>query len=567
MSGRLVRLVVDDYALIAHAELAFSEGLTIVTGETGSGKTMLLGALDFALGARSGAEVVRTGASRARATLEVAVDATLRTVLDDAGFALDDGEDTALFFREITAAGRSQARVNGVPATVGQVRALVAEVVEFVGQHEAQRLLSASYQRNVLDRFGGPSLLASRDAVAALVASRDALAREIGERERGDARAEAEFARFARDEIAAVAPELGEDDRVRERRDYLANVERIAAALRSAQAALDDEGSAVDAIGGAARAVAGVERYDAELGALARALETLQEEASDAAVRVSRALDATEFDPGELDAATERLAALDRLKRKYGGSMQAVLAAKARYDELADADAQSDGRLLAARREHERVVGELARTAAELTAARRAAGDALASAVDAELAALAMPAARFAVRLEPLDAIGTVGAERCEFVLAPNPGEGARPLARSASGGELSRVLLALVVAADRRAGAAFVFDEIDAGIGGGTAVAVGARLGRLATEAQAICVTHLAQIASWADAHYALRKREHDGTVTIALEPLEERDSRLHEIARMLSGDARDVSLDHAATLVNDVLSQRATFARPAAR
>jgi DNA repair protein RecN (Recombination protein N) len=558
MNAHLVRLTVDDFALIAHAELGFAPGLTIVTGETGSGKTMLLGALDFALGARNGAEVVRTGAARARATLEVAVDDALRATLDDAGFALDDGEETAIFFREMTAAGRSQARVNGVPATVGQVRALATAFVEFVGQHEAQRLLAAAYQRDVLDRFGGAPLLAARGDVAELVARRDALDAEIAERERGDARAEAEFARFARDEIAALAPEAGEDDRIRERRDYLANVERIAAALRAAQTALDDDGGAVDAIGGAARALAGVERYDAELGALARSLASLQEEAADAAVRVSRALDATEFDPSELDAATERLAALDRLKRKYGGSLEAVLQAKMRYDDLADADAQSDERLLAAQRERAHVDDALARAAASLSALRTAAGDALAQAVDAELGALAMPAARFGVRFEPLDAIGAGGAERCEFTLAPNPGESARALARSASGGELSRVLLALVVAADRRAGAAFVFDEIDAGIGGATAVAVGARLGRLARETQAVCVTHLAQIASWADAHYALRKREAGGGVTIALEPLEEEPSRLHEIARMLSGDARDVSLDHAATLVADVAEHR---------
>jgi DNA repair protein RecN (Recombination protein N) len=558
MTARLLRLTVDDYALIAHAELAFADGLTIVTGETGSGKTMLLGALDFALGARSGSEVIRGGASRARATLEIAVDAPLRAVLDDAGFGLDPSEDTAILFREMTAAGRSQARVNGVPASVTQVRALAAEIVEFVGQHEAQKLLSAAYQRDLLDRFGGAPTMTLRGEVADLAARRDALDAEIAERERGEARTEAEFARFARDEIAAVAPEAGEDDRVRERRDYLANVERIAAALRGAQAALDDEGGAVDGIGAAARALAAVERYDGELGALARALEALQEEAADAAVRVSRALDATEFDPGELDAATERLAALDRLKRKYGGTLDAVIAAKTRFDELADADAHSDERLLAAQRERALVGDDLARTARALGTARRLAGEALAAAVDGELGALAMPAARFAVRYEPLETVGAAGGERIEFVLAPNPGEGARPLARSASGGELSRVLLALVVAADRRDGAAFVFDEIDAGIGGATAVAVGARLGRLASEAQAICVTHLAQIASWADAHYALRKRESGGAVTIALEPLEERDARLHEIARMLSGDARDVSLDHAATLVADVEAER---------
>jgi DNA repair protein RecN (Recombination protein N) len=278
----------------------------------------------------------------------------------------------------------------------------------------------------------------------------------------------------------------------------------------------------------------------------------LQADAGALAAEIARALDDLELDPNELETVTARLDALETLKKKYGASIAAVLAARERFAALLENDAGRDERRATIERELEALESALVADAAELRAARAAAIPACEGRVAEELHALAMPSARFAIALEPLDALAAHGGDRVEFRFSANPGEPERPLARIASGGERSRVLLALVVVlADDRDARAFVFDEIDAGIGGATAVAVGARLRRLAGVAQVMCVTHLAQIASWAETHYALRKFDDEGDTTIEVVPLVADDDRLAEIARMLSGDTKRISLEHAATLV----------------
>ncbi|MBV8749176.1 MAG: DNA repair protein RecN, partial [Candidatus Eremiobacteraeota bacterium] len=359
-------------------------------------------------------------------------------------------------------------------------------------------------------------------------------------------------ARFALGEIDAAAIEdNAEDERLRERRDQLANAARIQTTLATATAALEDDAGAVDALGAAETALSALARFGERYADLAGAAAALQSDANELAARIARERDAVELDPAELDTVGERLDALDALKKKYGGSLAAVRAQRDAFAaEVADVD-ERDERIAAARAEADRLAADLRARADALGERRRAAADAIAAAVGDELAALAMPAARLRVALEPLDAVGPNGAERAELRFAANPGEPERPLARVASGGELSRVLLALVVVlADRRERTALVFDEIDAGIGGATATAVGARLARLACDAQVVCVTHLAQIAAYGDAHVALRKEARGGTTTIGAVALGEAPRRA-EIARMLSGDERGVALDHAAALL----------------
>ncbi|HMD01764.1 MAG TPA: DNA repair protein RecN [Candidatus Baltobacteraceae bacterium] len=558
---RPARLEIEDFGLIARASLGFAEGFTAISGETGSGKTMLLGALAFVLGERSSPESVRGGAERARVTLEVEVDEILRARFAADGFELDPDEP-AIFVREMSASGKSGARINGRAATSAQLRAYGELLVDRVGQHEQQRLLSASYQRELLDRFAGEAAAQRRSALAVAFELAGNLEREraaLDERA-GRALAEFEFARFAANEIEAAAVTPGEDDALRERRDYLANVERIAAALAAAQEALGGEGAALEALGTAAAALASVARYGVGLEALSSALATAQDEANETAVAISRELDRTEFDPAELEAIGSRLDALERLKKKYGGSLEAVLAARTDFGATLEAYATRDERresldasLATARR-------DLAEGAGALSALRRAAALELETRVARELAGLAMPAARFAVTLEPLAAVGAQGAERIEFVLSPNPGEPLRALAKAASGGELSRVLLALVVVlADRRERTTLVFDEIDTGVGGTTANAVGVRLGALARAGSVVCVTHLAQIASWADRHYTLRKREARGGTSIELVELGDQPAVLEELARMLSGSSAGVALEHARTLLADVRHRKA--------
>lgn len=556
---RLVRLTIEDFGLIERAEVGFSDGLTVFSGETGSGKTMLLGSLAFALGARSEIEMIRAGAERSRVMLEIEGDAALVDELARSGIESGEGETIALV-REMSASGRSSARINGVAVSVGQLRSLSEHVVETVGQHEAQRLLAPTYHLELLDRFGGDAVADARARVAQAHANHADLAQQLARvrSDAGDALANYDFATFALSEIDRAALEPDDDARLHERRDYLANVERIAAALGAAHGALAGEGGAIDALGNAGGALDGIARYADRLSALAQMLAALQGEANDAALELARERDLAEYDPAELEAIGARLEALDRLKKKYGGSIEAVLAARERFAEITQTYESRDQRTAELTAAETAAAAALQGACEELRALRVRCARELEKAVVRELEALAMPAARFRVALEPLETATASGADRCEFLLAPNSGEPARPLVKSASGGELSRVLLALIVVlADRRERTGIVFDEVDAGIGGATANAVGLRLGRLATESQVVVVTHLAQIASWADSHYALRKHEKTRVTTITATRLDP-DEQRREIARMLAGDTRDVALDHARTLLSETAGQK---------
>jgi DNA repair protein RecN (Recombination protein N) len=276
-------------------------------------------------------------------------------------------------------------------------------------------------------------------------------------------------------------------------------------------------------------------------------------------MRIARQMDVMEFDANELESVNARLESLDTVKRKYGGTLEAVLARLAELCATLECIENRDERRLHLQRQSEEAQAALTRAAGELSAVRRAAADDLAKRVQLELRELAMPAAVFRVEFTPLPEIGPGGAEAVQFLFAANAGESARPLARIASGGELSRVLLALIVVlAASRGGGALVFDEIDAGVGGATASAVGARLGRLAHDAQVVCVTHLAQIASWADRHYVLEKHEQRGSTTIELIAITDDAARTAEVARMLSGETHDAALKHARTLLKTVHDRR---------
>jgi DNA repair protein RecN (Recombination protein N) len=549
--SRLLRLTIEGIGLIRRAEVAFGAGFTAVTGETGSGKSMLLGALDIALGGRVERELVH--GERARVTLELEPSDAVRAALADAGIALEPDDDMVIV-REANAAGRSSARVNGVAVSASQLRGFGAQLVAVVGQGDAQRLLEPGFARDALDAFGGAPARRLRERVRAACEERRALRAEHDALRAGTERALAErdFARFACDEIDAAALEPDEDARLRERRDLLANAEHIALALGGVRAALDDENGAVDALGAAAHGLAGLARYGAAFAPLADAAAGLQAEANELAAAVARAADDVERDPQALEGVVARLAAIDALKKKYGGSLEAIGAARERFATLIEAEGTRDERLVAIVTRLDALDASLASDARALHEVRATAARACEERVARELQALAMPAARFAITLDALDEIAPQGADRVEFTFSANPGEPDRPLARVASGGERSRVLLALVVALGDRDGArTFVFDEVDAGIGGATAVAVGARLHELAGVAQVLCVTHLAQIASYADTHVALRKCEDGSATWIEVVPMQAEDDRLAEIARMLSGETTGISLEHAATLV----------------
>ncbi len=316
----LLRLTIDDVGLIPHAEVTFADGFTAFTGETGSGKTMLLGALGAALGERVERDLVR--GERARIVLELAPDAGLRARHAEFGIELADDPDVVIV-REIAAAGRSTARINGVAVSASQLREIGGRIADNVGQGEAQRLLEPAYARELIDRFGGPDVLALREDLRAryderrrAIAERDALR---GNDER--AAAEREHARFALAEIdAAGIVDDAEDERLRERHSVLAHAERITTGLALARAALEDDGGAVDALGEAVRALAALGSFGSAFATLADGAATLQGEVTALATELARKADGIEADPAELESVSGRLAALDAVKRKYGGS-------------------------------------------------------------------------------------------------------------------------------------------------------------------------------------------------------------------------------------------------------
>jgi DNA repair protein RecN (Recombination protein N) len=539
----LTRLEIENYGLIASAAIEFSSGATIFTGETGSGKTMILGALGFALGERASADVVGRSASRTTVTLTFDPSDAVRERLSTDGYDLDPGED-ATIAREVNDAGKSSVRVNGRAATAGYVREIGEQIAEIVGQHDAQRLLAPAYHVELLDRFGGAPAIAARETA---VASRERVSRLAQELQaiRGEERRAHERyddARFTVEEIDGVAPLPGEDERLTERRRYLDNVERISAALRTAHDALGaDDASATEALGIAATALHGIADISSELRAMAEAAAALQSETSELATQLARELDTTDFNAAELETINARLDALDRVKRKHGGSIAAALAAAEASRAFVEAFEGRDERAVELATKLREAEAVLAVDDARLRAIREEAAARLTAAMRKELGALALGSARFEVSFEPI-----------EFVFAANKGEPLRPLARVASGGELSRVLLALVVVlAGARDRTALIFDEIDTGIGGATATAVGARIGRLASEGQVVCVTHLAQLATWSDRHFVLEKREQRGTTTISVREIAGEEARATELARMLSGESHEVALEHARMLL----------------
>jgi DNA repair protein RecN (Recombination protein N) len=551
----LRQLTIEQYGLIERADVEFADGATIFTGETGSGKTMLLGALDFALGARAGSDAVRGGAAKAMVTLAFEPDDALRVRLAADGFELDRGE-LGTIVREMTDAGRSNLRVNGRAATAAYVREIRDAIAEIVGQHEAQRLLSAPYHLELLDRFAGVAAIRARDAVGVAYACAEqadrALAR-LTDDERA-ARERYDDARFALREIEEAKPEPGEIERLTERRAYLDNVERIATALHAAHEALSpEEGGAVGALGAAAAALTSVGTFDAALREAAQRAAALQSESVELGVGVSRALEAAAYDPAELDAINARLDTLARLTRKYGAAIEDVLAAAQRVRNTVEEYEARDARVADLQAQAAAARATLRDAGSTLGALREKAAKLLSKRVATEIGELALASARFEVAIEPLERIGARGGERIEFLFAANAGEALRTLSRVASGGELSRVLLALVVvlAGARDADSALVFDEIDAGIGGATATAVGARLGELAHSGQVVCVTHLAQLATWADRHYVLDKVERKNQTTIVARAIGESREREAEIARMLSGESHDVAIAHARALL----------------
>ncbi|MGA5118117.1 DNA repair protein RecN [Streptomyces pseudogriseolus] len=553
----LEEMRIRSLGVIDDAVVELSPGFTAVTGETGAGKTMVVTSLGLLLGGRADAALVRIGARNAVVEGRIAVPQGSPAVVraEEAGAELDEG--TLLVSRTVSAEGRSRAHLGGRSVPVGLLAELADDLVAVHGQSDQQGLLKLSRQRQALDRYAGYAVAVPLGKYAEAYKRLRAVAAELEEittraRERAQ---EADLLRFGLEEIAAVEPRAGEDTELAEEAERLGHAEALASAAAVAHAALagnpeDPEG--VDAgtlVAGAQRALEAVRAHDPALAALTDRIGEIGILLRDVAGELAGYADDLDADPLRLAAVEERRAALTALTRKYGEDVAGVLAwaerSAARLTEL-EGDDERIGELTA---ERDALRAELGALAQELSQARAEAAERFAAAVTEELASLAMPHARVSFEIRQTEdpdgvevngrtvAYGPSGVDEVELLLAPHPGAPPRPIAKGASGGELSRVMLAVeVVFAGTDPVPTYLFDEVDAGVGGKAAVEIGRRLARLAKKAQVVVVTHLPQVAAFADRQLLVEKTN-DGSVTRSGVKVLEGEDRVRELSRMLAG------------------------------
>jgi DNA repair protein RecN (Recombination protein N) len=567
--------------VIEDAVLEFSPGLTVLTGETGAGKTMVLTGLSLLLGGRADSALVRPGDGRAvvEGRMAVAPDGAVAERAMGAGAEFDDG--ALIFSRTVNPEGRSRAHLGGRAVPASLVGELAADLVAVHGQSDQHRLLQPARQRAALDRYAGAAVaepLARYTAAYRALRSVDRELTEITTRARERAQ-EADLLRLGLDEVAAVEPRAGEEAELAAEFDRLAHADALRGAAETAHAALlgdpaDPAASGSDAVtlvGAARREVDRLRDHDRALAELAERLAEASYLLSDVATDLASYAAGVETDPARLAAVQERQAALAALTRKYGDTVADVVAwAQRAATRLAGLDGD-DVRLGDLRAERDRLRAELGRAAAQVSAARTAAAERFGKEVGAELADLAMPHASIVVAVTQAEAAGEhdgltvvlagqavalaygpVGVDEVELLLAPHAGAPARPLGKGASGGELSRVMLAVeVVFAGADPVPTFVFDEVDAGVGGKAAVEVGRRLARLARSAQVVVVTHLPQVAAFADRHLVVVKSS-DGSVTRTGVTALDDEGRVRELSRMLAGlEGSELAKAHAEELL----------------
>jgi DNA repair protein RecN (Recombination protein N) len=544
----ILELRVENLLLIERAELRLESGLNVITGETGAGKTVLAHALDLLLGGKPRSGIVRPGAREAYVEGVFAVSPGL---LDGDEFAelrerLPDGEDEIVLGRRVGAEGRTRAFVQGRSATAADLALLGGRLLSFYGQHEHRKLTLSSAQLEILDAFCGKQHLTVRARygeqhalVRALERELDELHALVGARDR-----DRDLLAFELDEIDTLEPRPDEEETLLAERGRLRQIDGLRAAAGAGAEALApsdaEAGGAALALGEAERLADAVAGADAELDGLAARMRTLRIEADDLAAELRRYSEGLEAEPGRLEEVEARLDTYDRLKRKHGGSVEAVLAHAERCRSELERLEGSEVAIADAEAALQRARADELELAAKLSAARQTAAPKLSKKVLGELRQLAMEDAAFEIELEERDGLGPAGAERVEFRIAPNPGVPAAPLRETASGGEMSRAMLALLTASGAAGGATLVFDEVDAGIGGQTARAVGERLRALADGRQVVCITHLPQIASLARRHFRIAKSAKGEVARTSVEALGDKDV-VGELVRMLGAETSD--------------------------
>jgi DNA repair protein RecN (Recombination protein N) len=550
----LAQLTIKNFALIDAVTLEFLPGFNVLTGETGAGKSILIDAITAALGARAGAELVRRGADRA----------SVEAVFEVSQYSLPALQEWAedglvILAREISASGRSTFRINGRMCTASTVREVAGDLIDIHGQHDHQSLLSAERHVDFLDAWAGREVASLRRKTQELYAELRSTRRDLdalltGVRERAQ---QLDLYQFQVEEIDAAGLHPGEEEELLADRTRLANAEKLFASGSAAKEALaGGEISAVDLLTGAARELEALRSLDELIGPICDQLETAVAAAQDASSDLRSYLESIEFNPERLEQVQERLELMRSLKRKYGDTIEEILAYRdstaAKLDDLSHGE-ERQAKLEA---QFSRLATELDREARALFETRSAAAERFQGEIMAHLADLNMVSTRFAAHLdEPAPAAeawdkglsAVLG--RAEFLISANPGEPLRPLARIASGGEMSRVMLALKTAMAGSHPVALIFDEIDTGVGGKTAEALGAKMAELSRSNQVLCITHLPQIASMAVRHAQVRKLVVSDRTIVEVHPLDG-EARVGELARMLGG-SEATAAQHARELL----------------
>ena len=541
----LVELAIENYAVADRLRLRFHGGLNLLTGETGSGKSIVVDALALLFGGRASADVVRSGEERARISGRFAPPASesLSALLEEAGLETEDGE--LLVEREILSNGKSRAYAGSRPVTLALLKELAPLLGDIHGQHDQQLLFSPAAQLQMLDGFAG-----TRELVMEVRATFRRL-REVEAELASLQTNEQEKLRlldlweFQRNEIESIAPVAGEDATLEEERRIQQNMGRVTEAANAAFAALyESPESALAQVRLVMKKLDDLSRIDSSLSALSQMLDTAKITLQEASYTLRDYLSKLEDNPARLEEVENRLAALDRLKRKYGGTLEEVVKFLEEVKTTIAGVETADERAASLASERAAIAAEYEGLSGQLTGARKMAAGALSRRVEEELKPLAMDRTIFEVRVTASE-WSERGADAVEFLVSPNVGEMPRPLEKVASGGELSRIALALktcllgtsrvtVVADGSRT---LVFDEVDAGISGRAAEGVGRRLKKLAASNQVLCVTHLAQIACFADHHYVVQKMEAEGRTVARVDEVKG-DGRTREIGRLLSGE-----------------------------
>ena len=531
--GMLRFLRVRNFALIDQLELHFEDGFNLLSGETGAGKSIIVDALGLLAGSKASAEMVRTGESRA--IVEAVFEADLKAELGRLGLDAGDLEAEMIIRREISPDDRNRVFINNQPTTVSSLRELAPSLLDIHGQHEQQTLLDHARQLDLIDAYADSARLAGkvREIFTTVEAAEAEIAELIAEHARKIERSDLLI--FQRDEIQKTDPKPGEAEEVRRKLEVLSNAEKLlGAAARGYEALYEAETSVVSTIAQVERVLREAAQHDSRLERLIEQIETARISLQDVAYALRDYAGNVDADPQQLEQAQGRLAELERLHRKYGPDpLEHLHKVRRELDSIGLTETKKDElqiRLAALKKEY-------AEAAALLSGKRRAASKSLQSAVERELESLAMPQVRFVIAWQDVSPGRASGIDRPELLISPNSGEEPRPLERIVSGGELSRVMLALrsVLAVDRPQ-KTLVFDEIDAGIGGKAAETVGQKLKELSMRYQVLCVTHLAQIAAFAAHQYRIDKNVLDGRSVTRVAALHG-DERIEELVRMMSG------------------------------